>query len=146
MEWWGTRQSVSPLLERDVRFMRETFGKTFKLQVPTVGTQLYWLGVVQINMTSVRQREHTMKILYPTDYPNRPPEAYVLHPKVWSKKHQYEDGQLCLFNPKDGQAYGWNPAKSTVVTVAGWGIEWMYAFYTFQAMGVWPGEEERVAR
>ena len=34
----------------------------------------------------------------------------MLRPNVYSEKHQYEDGQLCLFNPKDGVTYGWNPS------------------------------------
>jgi hypothetical protein len=82
--------------------------------------------------------------LYPNDYPNRPAEAYVLKPRIYSEKHQYEDGQLCLFNPKDGERYGWNPSRSTAVTVAGWAIQWLYAYYTWRSTGEWPGIEERV--
>jgi hypothetical protein len=78
------------------------------------------------------------------EYPNRPAEAYVERPTVYSEKHQFEDGQLCLFNPKDGVTYGWNPSTSTAVTVAGWAIQWLYAYYTWRATGTWPGIEERM--
>jgi hypothetical protein len=61
-------------------------------------------------------------------------------------KHQYQDGQLCLFNPMDGAQYGWNPARSTAVTVVSWAIEWIYALYTWRATGHWPGAEESMYR
>jgi len=105
---------------------------------------LYWVGDVEINLHGIPQRLHTLKILYPEEYPNRPAEAYVLKPTVYSEKHQFEDGQLCLFNPKDGVTYGWNPSTSTAVTVAGWAIQWLYAYYTWRATGNWPGIEERM--
>lgn len=142
-EWWGTRENVSARLRLEVEAMRVTFGTTFKLIVPKYGL-LYWEGAVEINLARLREREHMVKILYPGDYPNRPAEAYILRPKIYSPKHQYEDGQLCLFNPKDGENYGWNPSRSTAVTVAAWAIQWIYAYYTWRATGEWPGVEERV--
>lgn len=146
--WWGTRRDVSVRLREEYDAMRATFGDTFKLAVPTLGAQLYWLGKVEINLISahVSQREHELKILYPGDYPQRAPEAYVLRPRIYSEKHQFEDGQLCLFNPKDGTSYGWNPATGTAAAVAGWAIQWLYAYYTWRATGDWPGQEERVLK
>ncbi len=142
-EWWGTRRNVSPRLRLEVEAMRATFGKTFKLIVPD-DDLLYWRGTVEVNLARLRQPEHDLKIVYPRNYPNRPPEAYVLKPRVYSEKHQFEDGQLCLFNPKDGENYGWNPARSTVVTVTAWAIQWLYAYYTWRATGDWPGIEEAI--
>lgn len=128
--------------------MRAAFQDTFKLVVPQIGGGVYWLGTVDINMLTshMPHREHVLKILYPDDFPNRPPEAYIVRPKIYSEKHQFEDGQLCLFNPKDGAGYGWNPTKSTAVTVAAWGVQWIYAYYTWRATGAWPGQEERIVR
>ena len=142
-DWWGTRHNVSARLRLEVEAMRATFDNTFKLIVPQFGL-LYWKGDVEINLRNLKHPEHTLKILYPKDYPNRPAEAYVLNPRLYSEKHQYEDGQLCLFNPKDGEQYGWNPARSTSVTVTAWAVQWIYAFYTWRATGVWPGLEERI--
>ncbi|MCC7446742.1 MAG: hypothetical protein IT324_04960 [Anaerolineae bacterium] len=143
--WWGSRQNVSSRLRLEYEAMRATFGDTFRLVTPKMGWELlHWVGTVEINLHGVPQRDHTMKIMYPNDYPNHPPEAYVLSPKIYSQKHQFEDGQLCLFNPKDGANYGWNPASSTAVTVAGWAIQWLYAYYTWRKTGEWPGIEERV--
>lgn len=141
--WWGTRQNVSPRLRLEVEAMRAAFDKTFKLVVPNNDT-LHWVGTIELNLAYLRHPEHELKIVYPNNYPVRPPEAYVLKPKLYSEKHQYEDGQLCLFNPKDGEQYGWNPSRSTAVTVAGWAIQWLYAYYTWRATGDWPGIEERV--
>ncbi len=139
--WWGTRREVSNRLRLEVEMMRATFADTFQLKVPRRGN-LYWIGDVDINLRGIPQRKHTLKIVYVDDYPNRPAEAYVLAPEIYSEKHQFEDGQLCLFNPKDGVTYGWNPSTSTAVTVAGWAIQWLYAYYTWRATGTWPGIEE----
>lgn len=141
--WWGTPSQVSTRLRLEVELMRASFADTFRLVVPKRDL-LYWLGDVEINMQGIPQRTHTLRIVYPAEYPNRPAEAYVLKPSVYSEKHQFEDGQLCLFNPKDGVTYGWNPSTSTAVTVAGWAIEWLYAYYTWRATGVWPGVEEQM--
>jgi hypothetical protein len=132
-------------LRLEVELMHATFGDTFHLEFGRSDT-LYWIGAVEINLAGLSQRDHQLKILYLRDYPNRPPEAYVLSPYIYSPKHQFEDGQLCLFNPKDGIVYGWNPSTSTAVTVAGWAIEWLYAYYTWRATGQWPGIEEKFKR
>jgi len=130
-------------LRLEVEAMRAAFDNTFKLVVPQFDP-VFWEGTVELNLASLRSPDHTLKIVYPNDYPHRPAEAYVLKPKIYSQKHQYEDGQLCLFNPKDGESYGWNPSRSTAVTVAGWAIQWLYAYYTWRATSEWPGIEERV--
>ena len=145
MAWWGTRNNVSKRLRVEVEAMRVTFGNTFRLIVPKRGN-LHWVGDVEINLTGIPQRVHTLQIMYPDNYPRRPPEAYVLKPYIYSAKHQFEDGQLCLFNPRDGTTYGWNPSRSTAVTVAGWAVQWLYAYYTWRQIGKWPGKEERVKR
>ncbi len=141
--WWGTRARVSARLQLEVAAMRDAFNQTFRLSVPRRGN-LYWEGVVELNMVSIPQRDHLLRIEYPAAYPGRAAEAYVRNPTIVSRKHQFEDGQLCLFNPRDGKQYGWNPGRSTAVTVAGWAVQWLYAFYTWKATGAWPGLEERI--
>jgi len=143
--WWGSRNNVSARLRIEVEAMRATCGETFRLIVPREGL-LHWVGEVDITMTNVPRRAHILQSLYPAEYPLRPPEAYVLEPYIYSPKHQFEDGQLCLFNPKDGTTYGWNPSRSTAVTVAGWAVQWLYAYYTWLELKIWPGEEEQVRK
>lgn len=150
-EWWGSRQNISNRLRFEYEAMRTEFGDTFRLVVPDQSSRLpererwlYWVGDIEINLTRLRERVHTLRILYPGDYPNQPAEAYVAKPRIYSRKHQYVDGQLCLFNPKDGESYGWYPGRSTAVTVAAWAIQWIYAYYTWRATGDWPGIEETV--
>ncbi|NDJ85391.1 MAG: hypothetical protein GYB66_05860 [Chloroflexi bacterium] len=142
-QWWGTRKNVSPRLRLEVELMQTAFGETFGLEWDPPAN-LYWIGTIDINLRGLKHRDHTLKIIYPQTYPNRPPEAYILEPSIYSPKHQFEDGQLCLFNPKDGVAYGWNPASSTAVTVVSWAVEWIYSFYTWRATGRWPGTEEQL--
>lgn len=142
--WWGSKQEVAPRLIMEVEAMKVAFGGTFKLVVPPFGGLLYWQGTINVNLTVVPDTQHTIKILYPKDYPNRPAEAYCVRPRIYSEKHQYEDGQLCLFNPRDGENYGWNPGKSTAVTVTSWAVEWLYSYYTWRTTGEWPGIEERI--
>lgn len=145
MPWWGTRQNVSTRLRIEVKAVRSAFGDTFRMVVPRSSSKkLYWVGEVSINMTGLPQEVHLLKLEYPHAYPNVPPEAFVLKPYIYSPKHQFEDGQLCLFNPKDGTTYGWNPARSTAATVGGWAIQWLYAYYTWKQIGIWPGQEEEV--
>lgn len=140
--WWGTETEVSPRLRLEVELMQATFRDTFRLERDR--QSLYWLGNIDVNLRGLHQREHLVKIIYPRSYPSHPPEAFIVSPRIVSPKHQFEDGQLCLFNPKDGTTYGWNPSTSTAVTVCGWAIEWLYAFYTWKATGNWPGKEERM--
>ncbi|MEO0561178.1 MAG: hypothetical protein AAF125_03640 [Chloroflexota bacterium] len=142
--WWGTRANVSPRLRLEVEAMRAAFEDTFRLTVPNMGGLLYWYGTVTVNLSGVSEPGHTLKVVYPKEYPNRPAEAYVIRPRIYSEKHQYEDGQLCLFNPKDGTNYGWNPSRSTAVTVTGWAVQWLYAYYTWRHTGDWPGIEEHI--
>ncbi len=143
--WWGTRNAVSPRLRLEVDAMRESFGGTFELHVPR-WDPLYWQGTVYINLAKLPRHDHVLKIIYPHEYPNHPPEAYIVEPRLYSEKHQFEAGQLCLFNPKDGTNYGWNPSRSTAGTVAGWAIQWLYAYYTWRITGEWPGIEEHASR
>ncbi len=142
--WWGSETEVSPRLRLEVELMQATFEDTFRLERDKY--RLYWLGNVHINLQGLPQKVHTLKIVYPDKYPNGAPEAFVVSPHIYSPKHQFEDGQLCLFNPKDGITYGWNPSTSTAITVVGWAIEWLYTFYTWRATGRWLGKEEHVDR
>lgn len=83
MPWWGTPRQVSARLRLEVEMMRATFADTFRLVVPQRG-DLYWIGDVEINLRGIPERLHTLKIVYIEGYPNRPAEAYVLKPVVYS--------------------------------------------------------------
>jgi hypothetical protein len=137
LAWWGTRQNVSIRLRMEVKLMNEIFGEIFTLYVPIFG-ELYWQGTVELNLQGVSQRQHTLKIVYPEDYSNRPPEAYVLSLQIQSEIYQHKNGKLSLFNPKDGPSSGWNPSSSTAITIAGWSIQWLYCYYTWKLTGTWP--------
>ena len=146
--WWGTERVASKRLRFEVKAMQKAFGDTFRLNLPKSGKykgQICWLGNVEINLkTKANPRFHRLRIVYPEKYPNAPPEAYCEKPIIRSKIHQFMDGELCLFQRRDGKSHGWNPSRSTGVTIAGWAVEWLYAYYTWRETGDWPGLEESV--
>ena len=142
--WWGTRRNVSARLVAEVEAMKSAFDDTFKLVVPPGDGIIYWEGTVQVNLRFLSYPYHDLKILYPSAYPNKPAEAFCTSPPIEANNHQWTDGRLCLFNPKDGEQYGWNPARSTAVSVAGWAIEWLYAYHIWRQTKKWPGIEEDI--
>src|SRR5580765_6947818 len=121
----------------EYRAMQVAFEVTFKLVVPDWGP-IWWKGTISLNLSGIPQRKHTLKIWYPSKFPNSPPEVFILKPTIVSDKYQYPTGQLSLFNPRDGVEYGWNPIRSTAAGVTAWGIQWLYAYYTWVAIGIWP--------
>lgn len=146
--------------------MSAAFEQTFRLDLPKRGKfkgKICWLGRVQINMkTAENPGAHLLRIVYPDKYPTAVPEAYCEKPIIEMTKdiremdrkfpkhkphklHQYFDGELCLFQKRDGVSHGWNPSRSTGATIAGWAIQWLYAYYTWRATGDWPGLEESVS-
>jgi ubiquitin-protein ligase len=135
--WWGTRGNVSERLKVEVLTMQTAFGDTFKLTVPLVG-ELYWSGTIELNLTKLAHRAHTLKIIYPNNYPVSAPYVYIVEPRIWSPQYQLNDGKLSLFNPVDGHKYGWYPATGTATTIVGWAIHWLYAYHTWQFTGNWP--------
>ena len=127
--WWGTRTRVSARLQLEVAVMRDTFPDTFRLNVPTQG-ELYWEGVVELNLSSIPQRRTCCTLSTRRGIRTGRRKRMCASRRLSALKHQFKDGQLCLFNPRDGERYGWNPGRSTAVTVAGWAVQWLYAYYT----------------
>jgi hypothetical protein len=134
--WWGTKQKVGARLRLEVDVMRHAYPE-FELLVPDSG-QLSWRGTVEINLTGIPEREHTLELFYPDNYSASPPRVYVIEPEIKSKIYQHKDGRLSLYNPKDGPEFGWNPATSTAVTITSWAIQWLYAYYSSLQLGYWP--------
>ena len=77
--WWGSRRHVSSRLIWEVEAMKATFGNTFALVVPPFGGLLYWQGIVEISMSILESPYHSLKIVYPKEYPNRPAGRSLLH-------------------------------------------------------------------
>jgi ubiquitin-protein ligase len=145
--WWGERKSVSQRLIVEARLMKESFGSTFKMIVPaTDDGRLVWEGVVEINFEGLKRTDHRIRIECPHDYPERPPDVRLVDPAISTGMHQYSANVLCLFNPSEGENHGWNPSRSTCVTAASWGAQWLYAYYTWKKTGEWPGDEHSVQR
>ena len=148
-------RKTSKLLQFEVEVMKRAYGDTFQLELVgwedktgRVEKRISWLGTVHINIEAPdNPREHVLQIVYPPKYPNVAPEAYSVRPLIkplpGSKNHIYPSGELCLYDPRKHKKEGWNPSNGTGVTIAGWAIQWYYAYYTWKATGVWPGEEAK---
>lgn len=154
--WWGTAEKVSPRFIKEVGFMREKFGSRFTLHIPRPGSPgtLYWEGRVEVAMTELApdRRPHTLHIVYPENYPNSAARACCVDPLIQYANHMLapiggehgQAGTFCLFNPTEGVNHGWNPSRSTALTVTLWAIQWLYAYYTWTFNNLWPGDEHYV--
>ena len=152
--WWGSREALSPRFLLEVQAMRGQFGTSWKLVLPTPNSTnpMYWKGQVVVNMAEIEpeKRTHTLHVVYPRNYPNAAAECYCVNPVIAHGGHTYGAsyteinkgaGKMCLFNPSEGQNYGWNPSRSTALTIALWGIQWLYGYYCWTYNGKWPGDE-----
>ncbi len=152
--WWGDRSALSDRFRLEVQAMKAQFGTSWKLVLPAVGSNdpMYWKGQVLVNMTELapEKRLHTLHVLYPHGYPSVAAECYCVDPVIKHGGHSYGAsyveinkgaGKMCLFNPDEGKDYGWNPARSVALTIALWGIQWLYGYYCWTFNGRWPGDE-----
>ena len=65
-------------------------------------------------------RTYRVVIEYPSNYPYKPPEAFVIQPEVKSLKHKYSNGSLCLMYPGDNTYTDKTTAVQTIAMVATW--------------------------
>lgn len=84
-----------------------------------------------------RGNEYLIEVITPKNYPNQPPQAYVVKPNIRRAKHQFKNGSLCLFYSQDGC---WTP-NSTLVTIIARAAGWLHAYETWNLTGTWPGPE-----
>lgn len=146
MAWWESEDGRKRLAAEKA-LMLQTYSDA-KLRLDC--GRLYW--IIRVPDIKVGRKDfgpHTIKVCYPlSDYPSSFPTAVVLEPHLGrSSPHQHGgSGELCLFNPSEGRKHGWDPARSTAVTIALWAVEWLKAYYTWKKTGKWPGDQEYVGR
>lgn len=142
MAWWDSEDGRKRLAAEKA-LMLQTYSNA-KLHLKS--GRLFWvITIPDVKMDERSLGPHTIKVLYPnSDYPTRFPTAFVLEPRLGGSPHKYNGGELCLFNPGEGGRYGWDPGKSTAVTIALWAVEWIKAYYTWRETGHWPGDQENV--
>jgi len=59
--------------------------------------KLIWIGVLLPSCIKV----YKVAIEYPSDYPYKSQEAFVIEPKLKNSIHMYSSGSLCLMYPQD---------------------------------------------
>ena len=95
--------------------------------------EVIWLGI----LTTWTQNKYEVQLRYPAVFPYRPPNVYVMSPKIIRSRHIYPDGHLCLFH-KDDKA--WQPI-TTGATVMSWAALWLHCYEVWQETGNWPRPE-----
>jgi hypothetical protein len=142
MFWWETEDGRRRLVLEKAA-MLNVFPKA-KLLLDRGRTQLFWeIDVDDVPNQNGKLVHHKIKVTYPQErYPETAPTGAVVEPYFPESPHKFGGGQLCLFNPSEGRNHGWDPAKSTGVTIALWSKEWIYAYYSWRETGRWPGYQE----
>jgi ubiquitin-protein ligase len=142
--WWGTPENVSKRFVAEYKAMKEQFKDRANFEVDQEGI-LTWTIRVNVGLAEIpkEQREHTIRIVCDSNYPNAAPAAFC--DDIETSRHMYGSNKLCLFNPSEGTNHGWNPSRSTALTVALWSTQWLYAHYTWKVTGRWPGDEHNVS-
>ncbi len=82
-------------------------------------------------------KSYSVKLSYPAVFPYRPPNAYVMSPKIIRSRHIYPDGHLCLFH-KDDKAWQINTTGATVMS---WVSLWLHCYEAWRDTGIWPRPE-----
>ena len=129
--------------------MKATFGNTFKLVVPPRRGLVFWRGVVEINMRMSRfssfQSEHTLGYcLSQRNIQIVQQKHIVASRKFIVKSINMKMGSCVCSTQKMVSNMVGTPANRRAVTVTGWAVQWLYAYYTWRSTGQWPGIEERI--
>jgi hypothetical protein len=116
--WYAWHDSNPLRLVKESEAMESRF-PAFQLHHLPAG--LTWVGSLpRQNLT----RGYKISIVYPEDFPARPPKVFILQPKVIAPKHQYSDGSLCLMYPGDGS---WQ-TNTTAVQIVAMASAWLFCY------------------
>ncbi len=158
--WWGTRQKPSPRFMIDIGAMKFAFNtKSFTLFKQEVS----WDTDFVISTTSLELLTDTeqpkwivkFRMLKDTKLPAKiefndeailtiqyqenqiiAPVADYVYPEVVKSQHNIGGHNLCLHH--GGARNGWDPAKSTVGTIAQWSVQWLRAWMYWTKYNEWP--------
>lgn len=123
-------------LIKEQTIMRASFPQARLVKV--AGNRLAWV----VTLKSNTGRIYTVEIVYPDGFPADYPKAFVVDPSILNAPHQYNNGQLCLFNANDRPERSYIPEKTTAATVTAWVAGWLASLEIWQKTGTWP--ERRV--
>lgn len=139
--WFAAWYELDPnrlRVERET--MKEKF-PSFSLSRLKDG-RLAWNGALTTN----RGRRYEIMLVYPVQFPYKPPIVYPIEPEVYAfeadgtkYKHQYPDGHLCLYFPGDRDF----DVRTTAATVVAVSAAWFFAYECWLESGRrdWPGSE-----
>jgi hypothetical protein len=113
--WWASNwyESNLNLLLAEKKAMSERF-PGFELR--KINNDLVWVGTVKLK--GCNAKTYQIVIMYPSDYPNKLPKAFVIHPEIKGSRHRNPNGSLDF--PLDYSNFDKITAVQTVVMVATW--------------------------
>lgn len=142
------RRNPNKYIERLNYEARELYAKFPHIGIYRDGDTMRLEGPV----LTMSQNQYVLRILYPSDYPARKPEGYVLDPDVVQfcsqegrRGHAYhnyghdpENGlKLCVMDSDDTVNKGWTP-NQTGISILEYSIMWLNAYEFKRARGYWP--------
>lgn len=112
------------------------------------GGTLYLEGPV----VTLSNNQYTVRVVYPSEYPSKKPEGFVLDPDVrhfcnipGNSGHTFHNYgansphgvHLCLMGYDDSVNKGWTPNQSGI-TILEYAIMWLHAYEFKRSRGYWP--------
>ena len=86
-----------------------------------------------------KRRNYLLKIVYPNNFPQEVPSAYVVKPEIGRTPHSFSSGRLCLHSAREA-----GPQLSGKV-IMDWSTEWVAAYERWLKSGksYWPAMRRR---
>ena len=122
--WWSSNwyDSNPGRLLAEKKAMSVRF-PSFELR--KINNNLVWSGTVKLK--SPNAKTYKIAILYPSDYPHKPLEVFVIQPEIKGSKHRNPNGSLDLMYPEDFTCSDKITAVQTVAMTATW--LWCYEYH-----------------
>lgn len=128
-------------LKFEIDAVNNSFEGRFVLRWTRFG-EPYWEGFIQTPALSTMVR-----VYYPEEQPKKlslypvfPPKAFPI-PPIFQSPHIFPNLSMCLYDPKDPVAIGWNPLNDTAADIIKWADLWLFKQGYWEETGHWPGPE-----
>ena len=129
MEWYEKNKE---------RFLIEK--KLFRRHYPQAIIIINNKRVIVFKKVLGKKHSYLIKIVYPRDFPNSQPRAYIVKPHIKKVHHQFSDSELCLYDSREV-----GPQTSGKV-ICDWCVRWIKAYEVWLSSGKWPKPKDTEAK